>query len=195
MASYYDVLGVDVDADAEEVRRAYYRKARELHPDRYTGRPDPERQRAEVEMKTVNEAWSTLKNADARRRYDIGLGLTGGDDDAAAAVDDEFWNADLWDEAEPQPRPSLFRRTGVRLAIAVVLIAGLGGSAIAVLYQPDDDSARWSPTATADLRSAAIKAGMTAPQADCFVDAVTSRYRPSDDVDRAMIQQLADGCR
>jgi hypothetical protein len=36
---------------------------------------------------------------------------------------------------------------------------------------------------------------MTAPQADCFVHAITTRYGPSDDVDRAVIQQVADACR
>ena len=45
MASYYDVLGVGVDADSEEVRRAYYRKAQLFHPDRNAGSTDPERQR------------------------------------------------------------------------------------------------------------------------------------------------------
>ncbi|MDQ1489245.1 MAG: hypothetical protein QOJ23_1759, partial [Actinomycetota bacterium] len=68
-------------------------------------------------------------------------------------------------------------------------------SAIATLSPPDNHPARWSATATAELRSAAIKAGMTAPQADCFVDGITTRYGPSDDVDRAVIQQVADGCR
>src|SRR5205814_1030853 len=48
MTSYYDVLGVAADADLEEVRRAYYRKAQRLHPDRYAGAPDPDRRRAEA---------------------------------------------------------------------------------------------------------------------------------------------------
>ena len=193
MSSYYDVLGVGVDADVEEVRRAYHRKARLLHPDRYVGAADSERRRAEAEMKTVNEAWKTLRNADARRRYEIELGLTD-----AGGEGDEFGNEGLWDEAEPQPSRSPFRRRGVRLVIVLLLTAGIVASvasAITVLSQPDDHRARWSATATAELRSAAIKAGMTAPQADCFVDAITSRYAPSDGVDRAVIQQVADSCR
>ena len=190
MTSYYDVLGVGVDADVDEVRRAYHRKAQLLHPDHYAGAPDPERQRAEEEMKAVNKAWNTLKNPDARRRYDIELGLADADGE-----DDEFGTGDLWDEAEPGPRPSLFRRRGLRFLIALVLIAGIVASVIAVLPRADDQSARWSATATAELRSAAISAGMTAPQADCFVKAITSRYAPSDQVDRAVIQQVADSCR
>jgi hypothetical protein len=81
------------------------------------------------------------------------------------------------------------------LAIALALIAGIVASAIAVLPRPDNHSARWGTTSIAELRSAAVNAGMTAQQADCFVGAITRRYSPSDDVDRAAIQQVADTCR
>jgi curved DNA-binding protein CbpA len=189
MASYYDVLGVGADADFEEVRRAYHRTAQLVHPDRYAGSPDPERRRAEAEMKALNEAWNTLRDPEARRRYDIHLGLIDADGE-----DGELGDGGLWVDAE-QPRPSLFRSRGVRLAVAVVVIAGVVASAIVVLSPPDNHSARWSVTATADLRSAAIKAGMTAPQADCFVQSITTRYGPSDAVDRAVIQQVGDACR
>src|SRR5438309_10095330 len=171
MTSYYDVLGVSVDADVEEVRRAYYRKAQLLHPDRHAVSPDPELRRAEVEMKALNEAWNTLRNAESRRRYDIELGLIDPD-----SRDEELGGEDLWDEAEWQSRPSPFRRTGVRLAIALVIIAGIVSSVIAVLPRPDDHSVRWSTTAITELRSAANRAGMTAQQADCFVEAITRRY-------------------
>ena len=189
MNSYYDVLGVGLDADVEEVRRAYYRKAQLFHPDRYAGSPDPERRRAEAEMKALNEAWNTLRNSESRRRYDIELGLIEADGE-----DEELGDEGLWVDAE-QPRPSLFRRRGVRLGVALVVIAGVVASAIVALSPPDTHSAEWSGTATADLRSAAINAGMTAPQADCFVHAITTRYGPSDEVDRAVIQQVGDACR
>jgi hypothetical protein len=81
------------------------------------------------------------------------------------------------------------------LGVALVVIAGFVLSAIVALSPPDTHSAEWSGTASAGLRSAAINAGMTAPQADCFVHAITTRYSPSDDVDRAVIQQVADACR
>lgn len=191
MTSYYDVLGVGVDADLEEVRRAYYRKARLLHPDRYARSSDPERRRAEAEMKAVNEAWNTLRNSEARRRYDSELGLIDADGE-----DEGLGDEDPWEEAEPQARSSAFRRSAVRLTIALVLIAGIVASVIAaVVSQPDDQPARWSATAIAELRLAALNAGMTAPQAECFVEAITSRYGPSDAADRAVIQQVADACR
>jgi curved DNA-binding protein CbpA len=189
MTSYYDVLGVGFDADLEEVRRAYYRKARLLHPDRYAGSSFAEQRRAEGEMKAVNEAWTTLRNSEARRRYDLELGLI--DDDAAdEAPEDEV----LWED-EPQARQSAFRRAAVPLIITLVLIAGIMASGIAMVFQADNPSPRWSATATAELRSAAINAGMTAPQADCFVKAITSRYGPSDNVDWPVMQHVADACR
>jgi hypothetical protein len=189
MPSYYDLLGVGPDADFEEVRRAYHRQAQLFHPDRYAGSPDPERRRVEEEMKAVNEAWATLGNPEARRRYDLALGLIDADGE-----DEELDGEGLWDDAE-RPRPSLLRRKGVRLAIVLVIIAGVVVSAVAALLPPDNNSTRWSATATAELRSAAVNAGMTAPQADCFVHAITTRYGPSDGVDRAVIQQVADACR
>jgi hypothetical protein len=100
----------------------------------------------------------------------------------------------VWAGDDAESRPSLFRRTGVRFAIAVVVIAAIVVSLIAVLSPPDNPP-RWTPAAKAELRSAAIKAGMTGPQADCFVEAITTRYSPSDEVDRALVQQVADNCR
>lgn len=188
MTSYYQVLGVGVDAELEEVRRAYYRKAQLFHPDRYAGAPEPDRRQAEAEMKAVNEAWNTLRDSEARRRYDLDLGLT----DAGGVL--ELGEDDSWFDAD-EPRRSLLRSRGLRLAVALVLLAGIVVPAIAVLWPPDDHSSGWSATATDELRSAAVEAGMTAPQADCFVDAITTGYSPSDDIDRAVIEHVADDCR
>jgi len=187
MTSYYDVLGVAIDADVEELRRAYLRKAQQLHPDRHAGSPEPERRRAETEMKALNEAWSTLKSPEARRRYDVELGLAGPEMPQG------------WPEAEPDdeppPRRSPLRRTGVRLAIVAVLVSGMVGSAVALFSHESDQSDRWSPTAVQELRQAAVSAGMSAPQADCFVRTITRRYAPSDTVDGSVIQEAIDGCR
>ncbi|MEW6471395.1 MAG: J domain-containing protein [Actinomycetota bacterium] len=189
MTSYYDVLGVATDAGLEEVRRAYHRKAQLLHPDRYATAPDPERRRAEAEMKVVNEAWRTLRDPETRRRYDSELGVL--DHDA----DEGFGQEDPWEETEsPQRRPVL-RRTGVRVGITLVLIASIVASVIAAVSQPDDEPTRWSASAIAELRFAALNAGMTAPQAECFVHAITSRYDPSDPVDPAFAQEIAAACR
>lgn len=192
MASYYDLLGVAIDADVEEVRRAYLRMAQRLHPDRHAGSPEPERRRAEAEMKALNEAWSTLKSPEARRRYDIELGLVDAEPD-----DWPDW-PDWPEEGQPDAgagRRSPLRRTGVRLAIVVLLVLGLAGSGVALFSHEPDRSHRWSPTAVTELRSSAVSAGMSAPQADCFVRTITKRYAPSDAIDRSVVQQTIDDCR
>lgn len=61
---YYEVLGVGKDASAEDIKRAYRKKAMELHPDRNKA-PD-----AETKFKEAAEAFDVLKDPDKRARYD-----------------------------------------------------------------------------------------------------------------------------
>lgn len=61
---YYEVLGVDRDADARTIKRAFLKKARKLHPD-VNKQPG-----AEEQFKEVNEAYSVLSDERKRANYD-----------------------------------------------------------------------------------------------------------------------------
>lgn len=62
---YYEVLGVSRTASADELKKAYRTKAKELHPDRNADNPQ-----AEAQFKEVNEAYDVLRDADKKAAYD-----------------------------------------------------------------------------------------------------------------------------
>ena len=62
---YYEVLGVEKTASAEEIKKAYRKTAMKYHPDRNPG--DKE---AEEKFKELGEAYEVLSNDDKRARYD-----------------------------------------------------------------------------------------------------------------------------
>ncbi|ADG75100.1 chaperone DnaJ domain protein [Cellulomonas flavigena DSM 20109] len=67
MTDYYEILGVQRDATPEQIKKAYRRLARELHPD--VAGADPA---TEERFKDVSRAYDVLGNAEKRRAYDMG---------------------------------------------------------------------------------------------------------------------------
>ena len=107
---YYAVLGVRRDANADEIKMAYRRLARELHPD---VNPDPVSQER---FKEITRAYEVLSDPDKRQMHD--LGGVGGDPFAAAGgyfgqAQREPWKKDWyprdrWDPHQERrpPRPT-----------------------------------------------------------------------------------------
>jgi len=62
---FYSVLGVSKDADAQEIKKAYRKKARQYHPDRH-----PDDPKAEETFKEIGEAYSVLNDPEQREQYD-----------------------------------------------------------------------------------------------------------------------------
>lgn len=67
---YYEVLGVQKGASADEIKKAYKKMAIKYHPDRQSGKSDAEKQDAEEKFKEAAEAYSVLSDDTKRQQYD-----------------------------------------------------------------------------------------------------------------------------
>jgi len=68
--NYYTILGVNTEARAEDIKRAYRDKCFILHPDRLGGAPETAKKSAEEELVKVNEAYAILHDLRKRKEYD-----------------------------------------------------------------------------------------------------------------------------
>ncbi len=83
---YYEILGVDKNANAEEIKKIYRKQARKYHPD-----VNPGDKVAEERFKEINEAYQVLTDPDARAKYDR-LGTSWGAFQTSGAQGDFDWN-------------------------------------------------------------------------------------------------------
>ena len=103
-AAYYRVLGVPPDSDAEAIRNAYRRRARELHPDL-----QPDRGAEPVAFAALTEAYQTLRDPGTRQAYDARRRAEGS-----------------WFEPDPQhapPKPPRRNRFTAVIVVVLVLVA------------------------------------------------------------------------
>lgn len=88
---YYEILEVSKNASADEIKKAYRKKAIKFHPDKNPGNKE-----AEEKFKEAAEAYEVLSNEDKRRRYDqyghagVGGASGGGGFGGGMSMDDIF---------------------------------------------------------------------------------------------------------
>ena len=83
MSDHYEALGVSRNASTDEIKKAFRKLARELHPDM---NPDPA---AAERFKAVTHAYDVLSNPESRSQYDMG--------GASAGFDAGFGFGDIFD--------------------------------------------------------------------------------------------------
>jgi tetratricopeptide (TPR) repeat protein len=105
--SYYELLNVGDTAHTEEIKKAYYAKVREFHPDRHSSLPPAAKEQLNSLFAVLNEAYETLTHAGQRNHYDSILlrkqaGNISNDELARQYFEQgkiEFWNGNF-SEAE-----------------------------------------------------------------------------------------------
>src|SRR5262249_27205774 len=121
---YYEVLGVNRDADEETIKKAYRRLAMKFHPDR-----NPDNPKAEEQFKEAKEAYEALTDANKRAAYDrhghAGVDPQAGMAGAAAgfaSVADAFGYicGDIFNQARGG-RSSVFRGADLRYNLEISL--------------------------------------------------------------------------
>lgn len=92
---YYEILGVERNASADEMKKAYRKLALKHHPDRNAGD-----KKSEAAFKEANEAYSVLSDAGKRQQYDqfghAGVGAGGPGPGGAGGFSDVF--GDIFEE-------------------------------------------------------------------------------------------------
>lgn len=178
--NYYEILGVPRNAGEREIKAAYHRLARSLHPDKASS-PE-ERKRVEEEFAIVSQAYNILKDKDKRAAYDRTLdeqqrqALTGqGGERRSSSADSSAVNRPLSGASVEKSRAAVARRAYLRGLQA--FSTGDYGKAVeffeAAIKNKDDEAAYHAKLAQTLLRakrsfSRAVEAAKAAIQLDPY---------------------------
>jgi len=117
-ADHYATLGVSRDASADDIKRAYRRLARQLHPD-----ANPDDAHAEERFKEVSHAYDVLSDPDKRQRYDTygddrGMGASGfGDFSDISDIFSSFFGGGMGGRRRTGPQRGADMLTQVELTL------------------------------------------------------------------------------
>ena len=73
--THYEILDIPKFTNAEEIKKAYYKQAKEFHPDRHFRLPDDIKDKLQLIFSYINEAYTTLINSKSKEEYDRSLVL------------------------------------------------------------------------------------------------------------------------
>jgi len=122
---YYEVLGVNRDADAEAIKKAYRKLAMKHHPDR-----NPDDKSAEEKFKEAKEAYEILTDAQKRAAYDqyghagVDASAGGGRGGAGSSgFSDAFGDifGDIFGQARGGSRSGVYRGADLRYNLEITL--------------------------------------------------------------------------
>jgi len=103
--TYYNLLDVPMDAPRKVVEAAYYRRARNIHPDRHAYERDPQRRRDLVRLYArFGEAFRILRDPELRKAYDAELA------EGRVRLSNQAHNAHRLAQQAPDPRTESARK-------------------------------------------------------------------------------------
>ncbi len=133
--SYYQLLDVELSAPREVIEQAYYRRARNIHPDRHTYETDPARKHALVRLYArFGEAFRVLRDPALRAAYETELaaGRTRLGKDAERASRLQSMAAD-----PRTPHAAKLLETAQALIAAGNILGGRAQLRLAAQFEPD----------------------------------------------------------
>merc|ERR1719192_2538286 len=69
---YYAILGIEKTCGESEIKKAYFKKSKEYHPDRHSNADEAEKEEFSNKFKLAKEAYEILSDNEKRKTYDIG---------------------------------------------------------------------------------------------------------------------------